>query len=50
METHVRAWRDATESAGLTGFHFHDYADVGVMPTSARSPCSEGVNGRKLSA
>ncbi|HEX6655565.1 MAG TPA: hypothetical protein VF153_05070, partial [Candidatus Limnocylindria bacterium] len=28
----------------------HDYADISVMPTSARSPCSEAVNARKLSA
>ncbi|MGD0934995.1 MAG: hypothetical protein ABR922_10540 [Streptosporangiaceae bacterium] len=28
----------------------YDYADVSVMPTSARSPCSEAVNARKLSA
>jgi hypothetical protein len=33
-----------------SGIHFHDYADVRVMPTSVRSPCSEAVNGRKLSA
>ena len=38
-----RTWRDATESAGLTGFHFHDYADVLVMPTCLRTSCSSGV-------
>jgi hypothetical protein len=36
--------------AGLPKIRLHDYADVSVMPTSARSPCSEAVNARKLSA
>ena len=28
----------------------HDYADVSVMPTLARSPCSEAVDAGRLSA
>jgi hypothetical protein len=45
-----RVWHPALRAAGLPPIHFHDYADVSVMPTSARSPCSEAVNARKLSA
>jgi integrase len=45
-----RVWLKALDAAGLESIHFHDYADVSVMPTSARSPCSEAVNARKLSA
>jgi hypothetical protein len=46
----LSGWPHAVEALGMPGLHFHDYADVSVMPTSARSPCSEAVNARKLSA
>ena len=39
-----------TARPGARGPRLHDYADIGVMPTSAGSPCPEAVNGRKLSA
>jgi integrase len=31
-----RVWLPATKAAGLQGLRFHDYADLLVMPTSAR--------------
>jgi integrase len=43
-------WNKARASIGLDELHFHDYADVGVMPTSAGSRCSKAVNARKLPA
>jgi hypothetical protein len=36
--------------AGTVRPRIHDYADVSVMPTSARSPCSEAVKAQKFSA
>lgn len=45
-----RRWDELRAKAGLDWLRLHDYADVSVMPTSARSPCSEAVNVRKLSA
>ena len=45
-----RVWLPALGKAGLPAVHFHDYADVRVMPTSARTSCSSGVNALKLSA
>jgi integrase len=45
-----RDWLRAIEAVGLTGIHFHDYADVRVMPTSPRISCSSGVKAWKLSA
>jgi hypothetical protein len=45
-----QAFNRARPKAGMPGFRFHDYADVSVMPTSARSCCSEAVNARRLSA
>ena len=38
----TRQWRKALEAAGLTGIHFHDYADTCLMPTSGRSAWSVG--------
>jgi hypothetical protein len=35
-------WPHAVRSIGAEGLHFHDYADVRVMPTSARTSCSSG--------
>jgi len=46
----MTGWTYAAESIGARGLHFHDYADVRVMPTSARTSCSSGVNALKLSA
>jgi integrase/recombinase XerD len=49
-----RIFRTITAGIGLRTDaarpRIHDYADVSVMPTSVRSPCSEVVNARKLSA
>ena len=36
-------WPQAVAAIGMTGLHFHDYADVLVMPTSLRTSCSSGV-------
>jgi integrase len=33
-KTLYRHWNLAVEAAGLTGFRFHDYADVGIITTS----------------
>jgi hypothetical protein len=30
-----RVWLPALEATGLTGTHFHDYADVGISTTFA---------------
>ena len=46
----TRAWSRATAAAGLSGFHFHDYADTCVMPTWGGSACSAVVSGLKVSA
>jgi len=45
-----RQWRKALEAARLTDVHFHDYADLCVMPISGRRSCSARVSERKLSA
>ncbi len=46
-----RAWSlPAVEAAGLDRLRFHDYADLLVMPTSARTRCSAGVRSRLMSA
>jgi len=44
------AWDKAREETGLQGLHFHDYADVRVMPTSGGTPLSIAVRGLKQSA
>jgi integrase len=44
------AWPQAVAAIGAPGLHFHDYADVCVMPTSGRTSCSAAVNGLNLSA
>jgi integrase len=49
-DTITRRFKKLAAAAGLPEIDLHDYADVSVMPTSARSPCSEAVNARKLSA
>ena len=46
----AKAWNKARAAVGQDELHFHDCADVSFMLTSARSPCSEAVNARKLSA
>jgi hypothetical protein len=45
-----RAWLPAVAKAGLSGVHFHDYADTWVMPMSGGSACSAVVSGVKMSA
>ena len=45
-----RVWRPACTEVGLSGFRFHDYADIRVMPTLWSSPCSAGLGELKLSA
>jgi integrase len=42
-------FRRAQAATGVS-CRFHDYADVRVMPTSARARCSAWVNGLELSA
>jgi integrase len=49
-KTFYRNWNKATEEAGLAGFHFHDYADIRVMPIFSETSCSSGMNTLKLSA
>src|SRR6185437_13270063 len=44
------AWPHAVEALGVPGLHFHDYADVVVMPIWLRASCWEGVSVRGLSA
>jgi putative transposase len=44
------ALRSGMEARGVPGAIYVDYADLRVMPTSAGSPCSQGVSGLKLSA
>ena len=39
-----------TTAPGHRPPRLHDYADIGVMPTSAGTSCSSGVNALKLSA
>jgi len=36
-------WRRAVAFIGVPGLHFHDYADLFVMPTSVRNPWQRGV-------
>jgi len=43
-------WRRVTKSVELEGLHFHDYADVCVMPMFPGTSCSPGVAAWKLSA
>src|SRR6266496_2166334 len=45
----MAAWPHAVHAIGAAGMHFHDYADVRVMPTSPRTSCSSGVKAWKLS-
>ena len=45
-----RRYRSAQRAAGLRPLRFHDYADVFVMPTSLRMPCSEADSALVLSA
>jgi Phage integrase, N-terminal SAM-like domain len=42
--------RKSRRLATGSGLHFHDYADVRVMPMPGRMPCSAAVNGLKVSA
>jgi integrase len=41
-----RAWRDATESAGLTGFHFHDLRHTGNHIAAATGASLRELMGR----
>ena len=45
-----RAWNRARLAVGRPDLHFHDYADVRVMPTSGRCPLSAVMSGSKMSA
>jgi hypothetical protein len=38
-----RIWQPACAAAGLDSFHFHDYADLRVMPTSLDVAWSDGL-------
>jgi integrase len=41
-----RAWRDATESAGVTGFHFHDLRHTGNHIAAATGASLRELMGR----
>jgi integrase len=43
-------WYRARGAAGLPELHFHDYADVCVMPTRAGESLAAGVPARFMSA
>ena len=38
----LSGWPHAVEAIGKPGLHFHDCADIFVMPTATGSPWSEG--------
>jgi hypothetical protein len=46
----ARHWVPATRTAGLAGLRFHDYADLRVMPTSARKSLPVAVMAASRSA
>jgi integrase len=46
----ARHWVTATRTAGLAGLRFHDYADLLVMPTSARKSLPVAVMAASRSA
>ena len=49
-KTFYRQWKGAVAATEMSGFRFHDYADIRVMPTSGRIPCPATVNELRLSA
>jgi hypothetical protein len=44
------AWSRARLAVGHPDLHFHDYADVRVIPTLGRTPLSAVVDDLKMSA
>jgi integrase len=46
----MSAWPQAVASIGMPGLHFHDYADVCVMPTWAGESLAAGLPARFMSA
>jgi hypothetical protein len=45
-----RAWAKARQTIGRPDLHFHDYADLRVMPTPIHNSSSVMVNDLKWSA
>jgi integrase len=46
----MSAWPPAVRAIGAEGLHFHDYADVRVMPTRAGESLAAGLPARFMSA